>query len=186
MSSDPIFTIGHSNRPLQVFVALLRQVNVQMVVDVRAYPRSRANPQYNRDLLPQSLEEAAIGYEHLAALGGRRHARQDGRPSPNALWRHPAFRSYADYAGTAQFRSGLEALVALSKSHSCAFMCSEALWWRCHRRIVADYLLVRGIRVLHIMGEGKVVAAELTPGAEPLPDCTVTYPKSPEDPDTPS
>lgn len=182
MPPDPIFTIGHSNRTLQVFVALLRQVNVQMVIDVRSYPRSRANPQYNLDVLPESLAEATIRYEHLPALGGRRHTRRDAAPSPNAFWQHPAFRAYADYAGTAEFRSGLEHLVALSELHTCAIMCSEALWWRCHRRIIADYLLARGISVLHIMGEGKVAPARLTPGAAPLPDCTITYPKSAVDP----
>jgi len=176
MSRDPVFTIGHSNRPLEVFVALLQQVSVQMVVDVRSYPRSRANPQYNRDVLPESLGKAAISYQHLAALGGRRRARRDGAPSPNPFWRHPAFRSYADYAGTPEFRSGLEELVALSKLHTCAIMCSEAVWWRCHRRIIADYLLAAGITVLHIMAEDRVVAAELTPGAEALPDGTITYP----------
>ena len=177
MSREPVYTIGHSNRPLDVFVALLRQVGVQMLVDVRAYPRSRANPQYNRDVLPASLQEVAIRYEHLAALGGRRRGRRDGTPSPNAFWQHPAFRSYADYAGTPEFRAGLTDLLALSKLHTCAIMCSEALWWRCHRRIIADYLLAAGTTVRHIMGEDKVVAAELTAGAVMLADGSVRYPQ---------
>jgi len=175
MSRDPVFTIGHSNRPLEVFVALLQQVSVQMVVDVRSYPRSRANPQYNRDVLPESLGKAAISYQHLAALGGRRRARRDGAPSPNPFWRHPAFRSYADYAGTPEFRSGLEELVALSKLHTCAIMCSEAVWWRCHRRIIADYLLEAGEAVTHILDVGKEEPARLTEGAVPRGDGSILY-----------
>jgi uncharacterized protein (DUF488 family) len=174
----PIFTIGHSTRPVSELVELLRQVSVDLLVDVRSMPRSRTNPQFNTDTLPQSLAAAGIEYRHLPALGGLRGRRKDAPPSQNTLWRSDAFRNYADYAATGQFRSGLDQLIALARDHRCAIMCAEAVWWRCHRRIVADYLLVRGIRVAHIMGPGKTDPATLTPGAQPLADGTIRYPGS--------
>jgi uncharacterized protein (DUF488 family) len=177
---SPIFTIGHSTRQVSEFIELLRQVSVDLLVDVRSLPRSRANPQFNADTLAQALAPAGIGYIHLAALGGLRGGRKDATPSPNALWRSDAFRNYADYAETAQFRSGLDQLIEVARETCCAIMCAEAVWWRCHRRIVADYLLVQGIPVAHIMGPGKVDPATLTPGAEPLADDTIHYPSSGE------
>ena len=174
----PIFTIGHSTRPVSELVELLRQVSVDLLVDVRSMPRSRTNPQFNTDTLPQSLAAAGIEYRHLPALGGLRGRRKDALPSQNRLWRSDAFRNYADYAATGQFRSGLDQLIGLTRDHRCAIMCAEAVWWRCHRRIVADYLLVRGIRVAHIMGPGKADPATLTPGAQPLADSTILYPGS--------
>ena len=176
--ATPIFTIGHSTRPVSDLVELLRQVSIDLLVDVRTMPRSRVNPQFNIDALPQSLAAAGIGYHHLAALGGLRGRRKDAPPSQNTLWRSNAFRNYADYAATAQFRSGLDQLIELARDHRCAIMCAEAVWWRCHRRIIADYLLVQGIRVEHILGLDKVDPATLTPGAQPLADGTIRYPGS--------
>jgi uncharacterized protein (DUF488 family) len=163
ITGNPVFTIGHSTRTIPEFVALLRQVDVDLLVDVRSIPRSRATPQFNLDVLPGSLAEDGIGYRHLRALGGRRHHAKNAPPSTNTFWRVLAFRNYADYAETEAFRAGLEELIALSSAHRCAIMCAEAVWWRCHRRIIADYLLASSIRVEHIMGRGAVTPATLTP-----------------------
>ncbi len=138
-------------------------------------PRSRANPQFNEDALPAPLAASGIGYRHLKALGGLRHHPKGAPPSPNTLWRNAAFRNYADYAMTEPFRAGLDELCALACTHRCAIMCAEAVWWRCHRRIVADYLLARGVVVSHIMGKGRQDPASLTPGAQPQPDGTILY-----------
>jgi uncharacterized protein (DUF488 family) len=173
-----MFTIGHSNRSLQEFLALLRQVEVSMLVDVRAFPNSRTNPQFNANSLATSADEAQLLYRHLPSLGGRRQRAAAAAPSPNLLWRHTAFRNYADYAMTPAFRAGLGELVALAEMHTCAIMCAEALWWRCHRRIIADYLLARDIPVAHILGREKIVPATLTPGAERVDAWTVRYPAS--------
>lgn len=171
-----LFTIGHSTRTIADFVALLRQVDVDVLVDVRSIPRSRAMPQFNIDTLPDSLAAENIHYQHMGSLGGRRHHKKGAPPSTNTLWRVPAFRNYADYAETAPFRGGLDELLALAGQHRCAIMCAEAVWWRCHRRIISDYLLARGITVDHIMGLGKLTPATLTPGALVLADGTMRYP----------
>lgn len=176
--ASPIFTIGHSTRTVPELVDLLRQNSVDLLVDVRSVPRSRTNPQFNADALPAPLGEAGIRYRHLVTLGGLRGPRKDGTPSPNTLWRSDAFRNYADYAATGEFRAGLDELKTLARNHRCAIMCAEAVWWRCHRRIIADYLLVGGIPVVHIMGPGKIDAATLTPGARSLSDGTLAYPAS--------
>lgn len=170
------YTIGHSNRTLAEFKELLGEFAVQMVVDVRAFPRSRSNPQFNIDSLPASLAECGIGYQHIAELGGRRHRAAGAAPSPNTFWTNQSFRNYADYATTEAFHLGMIRLLGLIGLHRCAVMCSESLWWRCHRRIISDYLLVRGIEVLHIMGPHKMSAAELTAHARPLADGTLLYP----------
>jgi uncharacterized protein (DUF488 family) len=175
-ASDTIFTIGHSTRTLAEFVALLRQVDVTMLVDVRSFPRSRTTPQFNGDALPDFLAADAIGYQHLRTLGGRRHHRKGAPPSVNMYWHVEAFRNYADYADSDEFRAGLDALRALARDDRCAIMCAEALWWRCHRRIITDYLLADGRRVEHIMGRGQVVLATLTPGARLMVDGTLRYP----------
>jgi uncharacterized protein (DUF488 family) len=143
-------------------------------------PRSRANPQFNADALPESLAAAGIRYRHLAALGGLRHHPKGAPASPNTLWQNAAFRNYADYAMTAPFRAGLDELCTLAEGERCAIMCAEAVWWRCHRRIIADYLLARGVAVHHIMGPGKRDPATLTPGARPLPDRRVLYAPLPQ------
>jgi uncharacterized protein (DUF488 family) len=176
-----IFTIGHSTRTSAELVALLRQVDVTLLVDVRAFPRSRTTPQFNADTLPEFLASQHIGYRHLSALGGRRHHRKGAPPSHNRYWRVLAFRNYADYAETAAFRAGLDALQTLARDDRCAIMCAEAVWWRCHRRIITDYLLAGGTPVEHIMGPGQVVAATLTPGAV-VAGGIVHYP-APEDSD---
>ena len=145
-SRGTIFTIGHSTRPLSELMDLLREAQIELLVDVRSVPRSRTNPQFNIDVLPEALAAAGVGYVHLPALGGLRHRRKTTMPSPNALWQNASFRNYADYAGTEAFRVGIEELEALGRDKSCAIMCAEAVWWRCHRRIIADYLLATGFQ----------------------------------------
>ncbi len=176
-----IFTIGHSTRTIAEFVALLRQVAVDLLVDVRSIPRSRTNPQFNADALPEVLVDAGITYRHLPALGGLRHRKEGAMPSPNTLWRVAAFRNYADYAATDAFRRGLDELRALARDNCCAIMCAEAVWWRCHRRIIADYLLAEGVPVAHIMGRNKIDPAKLTPGVRSLPGGTLIYPAAEEE-----
>jgi uncharacterized protein (DUF488 family) len=183
LSPATIFTIGHSTRALAEFVALLAQVSVGLLVDVRSIPRSRTNPQFNADTLPESLAAAGIGYRLLPALGGRRHRKKDAVSSPNMFWQVMAFRNYADYAATSAFHAGLEDLKALARDHRCAIMCAEAVWWRCHRRIIADYLLADGFTVEHIMGPGKIDPAKLTPGARVLPSGVLVYPAVESDAD---
>jgi uncharacterized protein (DUF488 family) len=170
-----VFTIGHSTHPIGEFIGLLRQAGIERVVDVRSIPRSRTNPQFNTEALRESLAAAGIGYTHVRALGGRRGRRRAAGPSPNQLWRNEAFRNYADYAMSADFRVGMEELKSLAASERCAIMCAEALWWRCHRRIISDYLLADGQDVAHVMAAGKIEPASLTPGARPLPDGTLLY-----------
>ncbi len=170
-----IYTIGHSTRPIAEFLALLEQVAVEMLVDVRSIPRSRTNPQFNFDVLPETLSLAGISYRHLPALGGLRHRKKGATPSLNTFWRVAAFRNYADYAATEAFQTGLNELRALSRDNCCAIMCAEAVWWRCHRRIIADYLLTQGVPVMHIMGLNKIDPATLTLGARALPDGTLVY-----------
>jgi uncharacterized protein (DUF488 family) len=171
-----IFTIGHSTRPIDEFLALLQQAGVDLLVDVRSIPRSRTNPQFNADALPGPLGDAGIGYRHLPALGGLRHRKKGATPSLNTFWQVAAFRNYADYAATDAFEAGLNELRAFSRDNCCAIMCAEAVWWRCHRRIIADYLLAQGVRVMHIMGRSKIEPAKLTSGAHVLPNGTLVYP----------
>ena len=171
-----IYTIGHSTHTIADFVALLRQVAVTQVIDVRSIPRSRTNPQFNADTLPEELAAAGIAYRRLPALGGLRHRIKGAMPSPNNFWRVAAFRNYADYAATDAFRRGLEELRTLASDHCCAIMCAEAVWWRCHRRIIADYLLMEGIPVAHIMGINKIDPAKPTPGLRSLPGGKLVYP----------
>lgn len=172
-----LYTIGHSTHTIAELVALLQQVGVELLVDVRAFPRSRTNPQFNEDTLPGSLAAVGIEYRHLAALGGRRHRSREALPSSNTLWRNQSFRNYADYAATDAFRAALDELRSLVRQRCCAIMCSEAVWWRCHRRIIADYLLSEGIQVWHIMGLDNIQAASVTPGARRLADGTLIYPE---------
>ena len=170
-----VHTIGHSTRTTAELVALLREGGVDLVADVRRFPRSRTNPQFNSEALDAALRKEGIGYRHLAALGGRRSAGDAKAPSHNTLWREAAFRAYSDYAETDEFRAALEALLGLAGEHRVAIMCAEAVWWRCHRRIVADYLLARGIEVRHILGPGKIEPAKLTPGATIEAEGRVSY-----------
>jgi uncharacterized protein (DUF488 family) len=156
-----IYTIGHSTRTLEHFVEILRAHEIGEIADVRTVPRSRRNPQFNRDTLPQSLAPYDVLYRHMAGLGGLRHAQPD---SPNTGWDTPGFRAYADYMQTRQFDAALEELAAINDAapHRLAYMCAESLWWQCHRRLISDALLIRGFDVLHIMNNGKPHPHELT------------------------
>jgi uncharacterized protein (DUF488 family) len=171
-----VYTIGHSTRTIAEFGALLTEAGVQLVADVRSIPRSRTNPQFNADVLPASLRALGGGYEHIAELGGRRHRARDAPPSPNTFWRNESFRNYADYTATSAFKIGLDRLRHLAERQCCAIMCSETLWWRCHRRIISDYLIEQGIPVRHIMGPHKIEPATLTPNARSLANGTLIYP----------
>lgn len=175
MTGKVILTIGHSTRSLEEFIALLRENAVDCLVDVRAFPGSRRHPQFNKQGLEESLPAAGIAYAHMRALGGRRKASEVPGESPNTLWRNESFRRYADYALGAEFQAALAGLAKLAGEKRCAMMCSEAVWWRCHRRIIADWLLARDWHVVHIMGEGKAEAASLTPGARITEDGQVVY-----------
>ncbi|MGH7104312.1 MAG: DUF488 family protein [Acetobacteraceae bacterium] len=174
---ETIFTIGHSTRSISELVGLLEQVGVDLLVDVRSIPRSRTNPQFNFDSLPEALAGHGIGYRHIAALGGLKSRSKSAGPSPNDLWRNGSFRNYADYAMTEQFRDGLADLRAAAPGHRAAIMCAEAVWWRCHRRIIADYLLARGIPVRHILGMNHIDPATLTPAAQSTAGGTLVYPE---------
>ena len=176
IETNSFFTIGHSTRTIVEFAELLQESRVDFVVDVRSMPRSRTNPQFNEDSLPTTLTPRRIGYEHIAALGGLRGKARGPVPSPNSYWRVNSFRNYADYALTEPFAKGLAQLRELGSEHRCAIMCAEAVWWRCHRRIIADYLLGEGERVMHILGAGHVEEASLTPGAVVREDGTIVYP----------
>ena len=174
---NPFFTIGHSTRPNEEFVALLAAAEVRLVVDVRTVPRSRTNPQFNRDALPAALAAHGIAYEHFAALGGLRGKQPGVSPDVNAFWENESFHNYADYALGEEFRSGLEKLRALGHATRSTVMCAESLWWRCHRRIIADYLLADGEEVFHVLSPGHVERARLTPAARLEPDGRLIYPK---------
>ena len=177
--ANPFFTIGHSVQPLAIFVGLLRDAEVRLVVDVRAIPRSRTNPQYNQDSLPNSLSGSHIGYQHIAELGGRRRRQPNVPPATNAFWQNESFHNYADYATGEDFRAGFERLRRLGHAERCVIMCAETLWWRCHRRIIADYLLAAGEAVFHILGPHHVAPAFMTPVAKPGTDGALTYPPAP-------
>ena len=167
-----IFTIGHSTRPIKAFVRLLKAHGVQRVIDVRTIPRSRHNPQFNRDQLSPALHRVRIHYRHLAGLGGLRHARPD---SINAGWRNASFRGYADYMQTQQFDDSLRRCIDFAKRERVVLMCAEAVPWRCHRSLIADALLARGIAVSEITSGVRAQPHALTPWAR-LKGTTLTYP----------
>ena len=171
----PVYTIGHSTRAIPEFVELLRAGPVQVVIDVRTVPRSRTNPQYNSDVLGNELEPYQVGYDRIAELGGLRGRSHDVSPETNAFWENRSFHNYADYALSPAFADGLERLMKQAGERTTAIMCSEAVWWRCHRRIIADYLLMRGRTVLHLMGKDRVEPARLTPAAKER-DGRLVYP----------
>jgi uncharacterized protein (DUF488 family) len=162
----PVFTIGHSTRPIPEFVHVLRTGPADMVVDVRTVPKSRRNPQYNEDALGEELAPYQLGYTRIAGLGGLRGKSHEVPPEVNGFWDNQSFHNYADYALSDEFAAALDDLLELSSERRCALMCAEAVWWRCHRRIIADYLLARGRAVLHLMADGRAVPAKLTPGAK--------------------
>ena len=172
---NPFYTIGHGTRPLHEFTELLKGVAVTLVVDVRTVPRSRTNPQYNGDTLPGALSGFEIGYEHVAELGGRRGRQRNVPPATNAFWHNESFHNFADYATGEDFRAAIGRLRQLGHSARCAVMCAETLWWQCHRRIVADYLIAAGEAVFHIVGPGHVAPALLTPSARLGADGALTY-----------
>jgi len=167
-----VLTIGHSNHPLAEFIALLQAHGVTLVADVRTVPRSRHNPQFNRDTLPVSLQAVNIGYVHLPGLGGWRRPQPD---SPNQGWRSSAFQGFADYMLTPDFAKHLKALIELAHGERLALMCAETLPWRCHRSLIADALVVRGISVAHIMGPKSLQPHRLNPLAR-LEGTRITYP----------
>lgn len=147
-----VYTIGHSTRTIEVFIALLQSFAITQLVDVRHFPASRKYPHFNKEELNKSLALFGIGYVHIEALGGRRKARPD---STNTAWRHAAFKGYADYMETEDFKQGLQQLETLALKAPTAYMCSEAVWWRCHRSMISDFLKVKGWNVQHIMDVGK-------------------------------
>ena len=167
-----IFTVGHSTRPLEEFIALLADYGITCLGDVRTVPRSRHNPQFNADTLGPALQARKIEYAPLPALGGLRHARKD---SPNGGWRNTSFRGYADYMQTDEFARGLEELISLSRHERTAIMCAEAVPWRCHRSLVADALGVRGITVVEILSATSYRNHKLTPFAH-VEGTAITYP----------
>jgi uncharacterized protein (DUF488 family) len=167
-----VFTIGHSTRTIATFISLLKAHGVERVIDVRALPRSRHNPQFNRDRLSPALHRARIHYRHLAGLGGLRHARHD---SPNTGWQNASFRGYADYMQTAGFVSSLERCIALAEKERVVLMCAEAVPWRCHRSLIADALLVRGIETREIASAVRTRPHALTSWAR-VRGTEVTYP----------
>ena len=172
----PFFTIGHSTRSINDFVDLIKQVDIRFVVDVRTVPRSRKNPDYNADVLPATLSAFEIGYEHVATLGGLRGRSRIVPPEMNLFWENQSFHNYADYAMGDEFRSGLARLREIGHTVTCVTMCAEAVWWRCHRRIIADYLIASGETVLHILGPGHIEPARLSAGAAPGAGGALAYP----------
>lgn len=171
-------TIGHSNRSLEEFFDILRDAGVRVLVDVRSFPRSRSNPVFNTDRLNQSLARERIDYRHFPDLGGRRNRQKDVDAEVNALWRVQSFHNYADYALGDAFAQALDEVERIGAEARLAMMCAEAVWWRCHRRIITDHLLARGHAVDHLMGAGRIEPAHMFPGAVPMPDGKVTYPTS--------
>ncbi|SEN17475.1 Protein of unknown function, DUF488 [Luteibacter sp. UNCMF331Sha3.1] len=176
MTLPPLYGVGHSNRSIGQFIEVLGSAGIECLVDIRAFSRSRTNPQFNGDVLPASLDRAGIGYEHLPGLGGRRRKSRDVDPAVNGHWRVAGFHNYADYALSPAFRESFEALLRISVGRRAAMMCSEMLWWRCHRRIVADYALAAGRAVHHIFDVGHVESAGFNDGAVVHDDGSVTYP----------
>ena len=171
-----LYTIGHSTRSAGDFIRILRAFGVTRLVDIRSIPRSRTNPQFNLDVFPVTLHSAEIAYVHLASLGGRRTKSKRVEEGVNAGWERRPFHNYADYAETAPFREGLRELLGMASRETCAIMCAEAVWWRCHRRIVADHVLAHGVPVVHVFSQEKSAPASLTPFAVVGARGRVSYP----------
>lgn len=151
-SVGTIWTVGHSTRSIKEFITILRSFSIELLVDIRSFPGSRKYPQYNKESLAQSLPAAGISYVHMPDLGGRRKPRPD---SVNTAWRNEAFKGYADYMETDQFKQAVEMLQDYGWKQRTVYMCSEAVWWRCHRSLISDYLKLKDWKVMHIMAEGK-------------------------------
>jgi uncharacterized protein (DUF488 family) len=162
IEAKTIWTIGHSTRDIDHFIEIVQSFNIQQVADVRHFPGSRKYPHFNKADLSEALEKRNIHYEHLESLGGRRTPKAD---SKNIAWRHPAFRGYADYMETSEFQKGIDRLEQISSERKTAYMCSEAVWWRCHRSLISDLLKVKGWNVQHIMDKGKSTAHPFTSAA---------------------
>lgn len=163
MELEPsIWTIGHSTRSIEEFIDALKSFEIKLLIDVRSFPGSRRYPHFNKEALRDSLAEAAIEYLHLPELGGRRRARKD---SQNVAWRNEAFRGYADYMETEDFQKGMDRLLDSARKQRTAIMCSEAVWWRCHRSLISDWLKANGHEVIHIMAVGKSEAHPFTSAA---------------------
>jgi len=171
---NAIFTIGHSTREIEEFISLLKAHNITQLVDIRTIPKSRHNPQFGGEALEKSLAEEGIQYVYLKDLGGSRPA---AKHSTNDAWRNKSFRNYADYMQTDEFKHALEELIKISKKKTTAIMCAEAVPWRCHRSLVADALMVRGISVFEIIGSGTAREHKITSFAV-VEGETITYPKS--------
>jgi uncharacterized protein (DUF488 family) len=171
-----IWTVGHSTHSFDAFTGLLAAQGITLLADIRTVPKSRRHPHFHTDALAQNLPARGVGYVHLPRLGGFRRAATD---SPNRAWRNESFRGYADYAMGDEFAEGLAQLRELATARPTAIMCSEALWWRCHRRLVADRLVVAGDTVCHISSDGRASAHKLTSFAKVGSDGQVTYPGAP-------
>lgn len=171
----PFYTVGHSTRTIEEFVELLQVAEVSLVIDIRTVPKSRTNPQYNKVTLPAHLALFKIDYVQIAELGGLRRRSKNVEPDINGFWKNKSFHNYADYALTESFRNGLARVIALGRQQRCVLMCSEAVWWRCHRRIVADHLIACGESVFHLMVKNKIEPARLTEGARVQEDGVVIY-----------
>jgi len=167
-----VFTIGHSVRPFEEFLRILQAHGIALLVDIRTIPRSRRNPQFNREELARTLPENGIRYRHMASLGGLRHPRKD---SINSAWKNDSFRGYADYMQTEEFARAVDELIVLASGEPTAIMCAEAVHWRCHRSLVADALTARGVEVLHIEDEKRARPHRLTSFAQ-VDGAQVTYP----------
>lgn len=176
-AGSTFFTIGHSTRSFDQFLSMLREAGVRGIADVRRFPGSRRFPQFDREQLQPALADAGIEYRHFAELGGRRGT--GAVDSPNGWWKIAAFRHYADHALTPRFQRAFDALLQFGSQRPVAVMCAEALWWRCHRRLVADQLLAAGMQVVHLLGPGKQEVAQLSEGARVQPDGRVLYPGVP-------
>ncbi|WP_246490515.1 DUF488 family protein [Brevibacterium oceani] len=172
----PFLTVGHSNRSLNEFIELLTDTGTEVVVDVRRLPGSNRHPQFNADTLTTELAESGIELRRLDGLTGRRPVSRTVPFETNAWWQNRSFHNYADHALSEDFRTDLATLITWGEGERCALMCAEAVWWRCHRRIIADHLLARDLKVSHILGEGHIVPAKLSDGAEVGSDGTLTYP----------
>lgn len=170
----PIYTIGHSTRIIEEFTALLEKHHIDLLVDVRRFPGSRRHPQFNKGNISDSLEEAGIDYRHMEVLGGRR-----GKPapdSPNDGWRSDGFQAYADYLDTSDAQQSIDELMTLAEAYTTALMCAEAVWWRCHRQLIADALVARNVNVCHILGPDNLDEHDLNDMARILDDGRIIYP----------
>ncbi|CAI9086298.1 DUF488 domain-containing protein [Methylacidiphilum fumariolicum] len=171
-----IKSIGHGTKSLEELISMLKEANVEALIDVRSIPRSRHNPQFNKETIAEALSKESILYIHLPEAGGLRHPKKD---SPNKGWKNESFRGFADYMATANFAAALDKIIEIGKEKSAALMCAETLPWRCHRSLIADALLLRGVEVVHILPKGKEIKHQLTPWSQ-IKNGIVTYPASDE------